>query len=67
MVRRDGVEPSTLAFSGLAKAAKRMVLKNSREDEGTPRNGYSSYTVPSQRSVGFSKFTSRTDWLRRFR
>lgn len=32
VVPMDEAEPSTPAFSGLAKAAKSMVLKNGRED-----------------------------------
>jgi len=34
----DGVEPPTPAFSGLTKAAKRLMLKNSKECEGAHRN-----------------------------
>ena len=33
-------------YAGLTKTAKWMVLRNSRGDEGPPRNRYCSFTVP---------------------
>ena len=69
MVPRDGVEPPTPAFSGLQTTAKSVISSNPKERKGTPGKPqerllflYCSHA----RSVGFLKFTSRMDWLRRF-